>query len=76
MLELQNVSFRVDDESAGTKEIIKNISLTIPAEAAAEEGEISSLTFDLILKNAADETEILGTVPVTVTTRLKLPETM
>ena len=30
MLELQNVSFRVDDESAGTKEIIKNISLTIP----------------------------------------------
>ena len=52
------------------------LSLTIPAEAAAEEGEISSLTFDLILKNAADETEILGTVPVTVTTRLKLPETM
>lgn len=52
------------------------LSLTIPAEAAAEEGEITSLTFDLILKNAADETEILGTVPVTVTTRLKLPETM
>ena len=30
MLELKNISFRVEDENAGKKEIIKNISLTIP----------------------------------------------
>ncbi len=30
MLELKNVSFRVDDEGAGEKEIIRDISLTIP----------------------------------------------
>lgn len=30
MLELKNISFRVEDEGAGKKEIIKNISLTIP----------------------------------------------
>ena len=29
MLELQNLSFQVDDGSAGTKEIIKNINLTL-----------------------------------------------
>lgn len=30
MLELKNVSFRVDDEGTGEKEIIRDISLTIP----------------------------------------------
>lgn len=30
MLELKNISFRVEDENAGKKEIIKNVSLTIP----------------------------------------------
>ena len=30
MLELKNISFRVDDEGAGEKEIIRDVSLTIP----------------------------------------------
>ena len=45
MLELQNVSFRVDDESAGTKEIVETMKGTTSLSGQIEESivEVSQL---------------------------------